>query len=164
MLLSLGSNLGDRTGWLNRACEELAELPDTRLTARSPLYETDPVDVPAAFADRLFLNCVAILETAQDPLAFSRAVHAIETKLGRVRNETPHTPRTVDIDILAFGDRIMETPELTLPHPRCRSRRFVLQPLADLRPNYRFPGEQQTVAALLRDLPESPRVARCSGR
>lgn len=160
MVLSLGSNQGDRLAWLARAVAELERLPDTRVTARSPVYETEPVGVAPQFANRLFLNCVAIVETATGPEAFSSAIHAIETRLGRIRGDQPNAPRTVDIDIVAFGDLVAQDPDLTLPHPRCRARRFVLQPLADLRPDYRLPGDSKTVAERLRSLPETPRVTR----
>ena len=72
----------------------------------------------------------------------------------------PNTPRTLDIDIVAFGDLVVASPELTLPHPRAHTRRFVLQPLADLRPDYRLPGEPRTVSDLLKNLPPTPFVNR----
>lgn len=159
-ILSLGSNLGDRLARINQACDALAALPETRLTARSPVYETDPVDVPARFSGDLYLNCVVIVETRLPPSAFSDALHAVEVRLGRTRGAALHLPRTLDIDILAIDDLVSDSPELTLPHPRAHVRRFVLQPLADLRPDYRFPGQSQTVSRLLQDLPATPRAAR----
>ncbi len=159
-ILSLGSNQGDRLFWLKQAGLALLALPDTRCVALSPVYETVPVAVPEAYADLLFLNCVAILETALAPCAFSSAVHAIEDSLGRLRGDTPGLPRTIDIDILTFGDLQSAVPELLLPHPRACSRRFVLQPLADLRPNFIFPGNNMTVSDLLNTLPPTPHVRR----
>jgi 2-amino-4-hydroxy-6-hydroxymethyldihydropteridine diphosphokinase len=160
VILSLGSNQGDRLAWLKRAGLELLALPDTRCVAFSPVYETDPVGVPAEFRDLLYLNCVVIAETRLTPEAFSASVHAIEDRLGRTRGDTPSLPRTIDIDLIAFGDLRAASPALALPHPRARERRFVLQPLADLRPGFVFPGDSLTVADLLRALPPEPRVTR----
>ncbi len=160
VILSLGSNQGDRLAWLKRAGLELLSLPGTRCVAFSPVYETDPVGVPAEFVDTLFLNCVVIVETGLAPEAFSAAVHAAEDRLGRTRGGAPNLPRTIDIDIVAFGDLRCETPALTLPHPRARARRFVLQPLADLRPGFVFPGDTLTATELLRALPPAPGVRR----
>ncbi len=124
------------------------------------MYETEPVDVPPAFAGFFYLNEVVIVETTLAVKAFSDAVHAIEARLGRQRGAIPNLPRTIDIDIITFGALRVETPTLTLPHPRARERRFVLQPLADLRPGLVLPGERRSVADLLRALPEAPRVTR----
>lgn len=162
-ILALGSNQGDRLGCIRQACLALGSLPNTRITAQSPVYETDPVDVPACFAELAFLNCVVIVSTLLTPDAFSQAIHLIERDLGRIRGDRPNLPRTIDIDIIAIGQRVSSSPDLTLPHPRAQCRRFVLQPLADLRPDYRFPNESRTVSDLLTDLPPVPRVARCDG-
>ena len=159
-LLSLGSNLGDRLAWLKRAGLELLALPDTRCVAISPVYETEPVGAPASCRGLLYLNCVVILETGLAPDAFSDAVHVVEDRLGRTRGATPNLPRTIDIDILSFDGLRLDSPALTLPHPRARERRFVLQPLADLRPDFVFPGDTRTVSDLLRALPPEPRVTR----
>lgn len=160
VVLSLGSNQGDRLSWLKRAGLELLALPETRCVAFSPVYETDPVGVPADLRGLLYLNCVVILETRLSPDAFSEAVHAIESRFGRTRTDTVGLPRVIDIDILTFGDIRSEAAHLVLPHPRARARRFVLQPLADLRPDFVFPGDTQTVSDLLRALPPTPRVWR----
>ena len=159
-ILSLGSNQGDRLLWLKRAGLELLALPDTRVLAISPVYETDPVGVPDGFASHLFLNCIVIVETGLAPEAFSAAVHAAEDRLGRTRSETPNLPRTIDIDIITFGGLRVASPALTLPHPHARERRFVLQPLADLRPGFVFPGDTSSVSDLLHALPPEPRVTR----
>jgi 2-amino-4-hydroxy-6-hydroxymethyldihydropteridine diphosphokinase len=159
-ILSLGSNQGDRLAWLKQAGLELLALPDTCCVAISPVYETAPVGVPAEFAEHHFLNCVVIVETALAPDAFSDAIHAVEDQLGRARGAAPNLPRTIDIDIIALGSLQLSSPTLTLPHPRARERRFVLQPLADLRPDFVFPGDTQTVSELLRALPLTPRATR----
>lgn len=155
-MLSLGSNLGDRMAWLNKACAALEKLPGVRLIGRSPVYETEPIGVPEAFAKHLFLNGVVIVETRLTSLVFSNAIHDVENRLGRVRGDTPNRPRTIDIDIITFGDLICASPALTVPHPRALERRFVLQPLADLRPDFIFPDSTRTVSELLRYLPARP--------
>jgi len=162
-ILSLGSNQGDRLGWLKQAGLALLALPHTRLIALSPVYESDPVDVPARYRSLSFLNCVAVLKTTLPPRDFSAAVHAIEADLGRARDGTAGRPRTIDIDIIALGDLTLDAPDLTLPHPRAAARRFVLQPLADLRPSYVLPGATQPVSELLAGLPPAPGVRLFDG-
>ena len=130
-IVSLGSNIEPRARYLERALSVLSALPSTRLMKASSVIETEPVDVPAEFAAQRFLNQVAVFETELDPQEFSRQMHAIEDELGRVR--TVHNgPRTIDIDLIDFGGIHLDSPELTLPHPRAAERDFVLKPLAEL--------------------------------
>lgn len=129
--VSLGSNAGDRARFLRRAVAALARLPGTVLLDASEVRETEPVGVPPEFAAQKFLNQAAVFETTLSPLAFSRAMHAVEDRLGRVRT-VRNGPRTVDVDLILFGDVRMDTPELTLPHPRAKGRRFVVEPLREL--------------------------------
>ena len=158
-VISLGSNLGDRRAHLLAAPAALAALPGTRLVACAPLYETEPVDAPADDDRRLYLNTVLVLESALVPEALSTAMHAIEARLGRVRGPERHAPRPIDIDLVAFGDLRRNTPSLRLPHPEAAHRRFVLQPLADVRPDLLLPGQSRTVHELLAALPLTPAVA-----
>lgn len=130
-IVSLGSNVEPRRDYLTRAVDALSALPQTHLVKASSVIETEPVDVPPAFADLKFLNQAAVFETALGPEEFSRRMHAIEDGLGRVRT-VRNGPRTVDIDLVDFGGIRMATPELTLPHPRAAERDFVLKPLAEL--------------------------------
>ncbi len=130
-VVSLGSNVGNRAAYLRRAIAALSKLPRTRLLDASEVRETEPVDVPHEFSAQKFLNQAAVFETTLEPLAFSRAMHEIEDRLGRVRT-IRNGPRTIDIDLILFGDVKMTTSELTLPHPRAKLRRFVLDPLQDL--------------------------------
>lgn len=160
VVLSLGSNQGDRLGWLKQAGLELLALPETRCLAFSPVYETDPVGVPHPYRDLHYLNCVVLVETRLSAQVFSDAIHAIEDRFGRSRGETAGLPRAIDIDIIAFGTHQSDAADLTLPHPRASGRRFVLQPLADLCPDFVIPGETRTVAELLRALPPEPKVRR----
>ena len=128
----LGSNLEPRDEYVRRAREALAALPGTRLVRTSPVTETNPVDVPPEFAALKFLNQVVVFETTLEPLDFSRRMHAIEDGLGRVRT-VRNGPRTIDIDLLDFGGQVLDTPELTLPHPRAFARAFVRDLLARIR-------------------------------
>ena len=120
-IVSLGSNLEPRADYLKRAIAALSSLPETRFVKASSVIETEPVDVPPEFAALKFLNQVAVFETALDPFDFSRRMHAVEDDLGRVRT-VRNGPRTIDIDLIDFGGRVIDTPELTLPHPRARLR------------------------------------------
>jgi len=130
-IVSLGSNVEPRADYLEKALAALAALPCTHLIRASAVIETEPVDVPAEFAERRFLNQVAVFETALEPHDFSDRMHAIEDRLGRVRT-VRNGPRTIDLDLIDFDGLRMETPDLVLPHPRARERDFVMRPLAEL--------------------------------
>lgn len=130
-IVSLGSNIAPRADYLKRAIAALSALPGTRLVRASSVIETEPFEVPAAFANQKFLNQVAIFATTLDPLEFSRRMHAIEDDLGRVRT-IRNGPRTIDIDLIDFGGLVIDTPELVLPHPRAHLRDFVQTPLREL--------------------------------
>ncbi len=158
-ILSLGSNLGDRAGWLRKATDALKSCPEIRITGRSSLYETEPVEVPERYSDDLYLNSVVLIETVLSPEQLSDAIHQIEDDLQRTR-KGPNQPRTIDIDMIAFDQLISEAPELTLPHPRAHLRRFVLQPLAELAPDIILPGQKANVSELLKVLPVRPAVTR----
>ncbi|MGN0847995.1 MAG: 2-amino-4-hydroxy-6-hydroxymethyldihydropteridine diphosphokinase [Kiritimatiellia bacterium] len=130
-IVSLGSNIEPRAAYLEKARDALAALPCTHLVKASRVIETEPVDVPAEFAGQKFLNQVVVLETALEVEDFARRMHAIEDELGRVRT-VRNGPRTIDIDLIDFNGVVRNDPELTLPHPRARSRDFVMRPLAEL--------------------------------
>lgn len=151
-ILSLGSNIEPRTAFIEKAVQELVSLPGTHHLRCSSIYETEPVGVPEAEHGLFFLNAVVMLQTSLSVQTFSTAIHAIEERLGRTRTGVYGAARTLDIDIIAFGDTIMNTPNLTLPHPHAHHRTFVLQPLAELFPDYVLPGHQQTVTQLLNSL------------
>lgn len=143
--LSLGSNLGDRMNHLRDACKRLAALPETTITKCSPVYETAPVGVKPQYRDMPYLNAVILIETQLPVDALSTRIHRFEAAMGRIRSDDRFAPRPIDIDILYAGDHIRNDETLTLPHPRWAQRRFVLQPLADVRPERVLPGYQQTV-------------------
>ena len=130
-IVSLGSNVEPRADYLKRAIAALSALPETTFVKASSVIETEPVDVPPEFAALKFLNQIAVFETALDPFDFSRRMHAIEDGLGRVRT-VRNGPRTIDIDLIDFGGEVINTPELTLPHPRARDRPFVMDPMKEL--------------------------------
>ncbi|MBQ1429774.1 MAG: 2-amino-4-hydroxy-6-hydroxymethyldihydropteridine diphosphokinase [Kiritimatiellae bacterium] len=130
-IVSLGSNLGNREENLAKALSALSAMPGTTLEKASSVIETEPVDVPEEFAGLRFLNQVAVFLTSLSAEEFSRRMHAIEDDMGRVRT-VRNGPRTIDIDLVDFGGLVMDTPELTLPHPRAAERDFVCRPLAEL--------------------------------
>lgn len=130
-VVSLGSNVEPRRKYLSRALEELAKLDDTELVKASSVIETEPVEVPDEFADQKFLNQAAVFETGLGADEFSRRMHEIENRLGRVRT-VRNGPRTIDIDLIDFNGMKIDTPELVLPHPRAKCRAFVTVPLAEI--------------------------------
>jgi 2-amino-4-hydroxy-6-hydroxymethyldihydropteridine diphosphokinase len=134
--VALGSNLRDPAAQVRAGFEALAMLPDSRVAAVSSLYLTAPVghlDQPD------FVNAVALIETALAPRALLEELLAIERQFGRVRG-VPNGPRTLDLDILLYGDESHEDEALTIPHPRMHERAFVLAPLAEIAPDVMIPG------------------------
>jgi 2-amino-4-hydroxy-6-hydroxymethyldihydropteridine diphosphokinase len=146
--LSLGSNLGDRAGNLRKAVHRLSELG--AVTAVSSLYETEPVEVERT--QPWFLNCVVAIETELMPKQFLSRTLAIEQELGRRRIEKKG-PRTLDIDIVLFGNAIVDSRGLTIPHPAMHHRRFVLEPLVEIAADVRHPILKRTARELFNDLP-----------
>jgi len=135
--IGLGSNLGDRVANVESAFAAIAALPGTTLAARSSLYATGPV---AAAGDD-YVNAVARVRTTLAPLALLHALQAIEADAGR-RRPYPNAPRTLDLDLLLYGDVELAGAELVLPHPRLHERAFVLAPLLELVPDLRLRGER----------------------
>lgn len=168
MFVGLGANLGEARQTVLRALDDLTRLPETCRVACSALYRSAPVD--AIGPD--FVNAVAELRTGLSPMALLQALQAIEQASGRQRPYR-NAPRTLDLDLLLFGQRQMADPELTLPHPRLHLRAFVLRPLLDLAPDLRHPVLgvlQPFLGALadqslqrLEDPPAGDRVARQRG-
>lgn len=134
--IAMGTNLGDRHAHLDAAFTALSALPGTRLLARSSLYETAPLG-PAGQQD--YLNAAAKLETTLAPRALLDACLTIEQARGRIRAER-WGPRTLDLDILLYGNTTSQDPHLTLPHPAMLNRAFVLAPLCDLVPEFQLAG------------------------
>jgi 2-amino-4-hydroxy-6-hydroxymethyldihydropteridine diphosphokinase len=145
--LSLGSNLGHREKYLREAISRLQDLGLIRKV--SAFYETQPVEVQGE--QPWFLNCALAIETELMPLEFLSRMLAVEQSMGRIRTE-PKGPRTIDIDILLFGNDVLDTPELTVPHSAMHQRRFVLEPLAEIAPAVMHPVLKRTIRELLDSL------------
>lgn len=140
--VGLGANLGERETTLRKALQALAQVPGAQVLRVSPLYRSAPVD--AGGPD--YLNAVAEVATTLEPRALLQALQAIEYAAGRERPYR-NAPRTLDLDILWFGDQVIDTPELSVPHPRMAERAFVLRPLADLVPGRVSAAALQAVAS-----------------
>ena len=134
VFVGLGANLADAGATVRQALQALAALPGTRLVAASSLYRTAPVDANGPD----FINAVAELSTALEPLPLLHALQAIELAHGRLRPYR-NAPRTLDLDLLFHGQRVIDEPTLTVPHPRLHLRAFVLEPLAELAPELQHP-------------------------
>ncbi len=155
--VALGSNLGDRMENLRQGRHLLETLHEGHVTPLiSPVYETEPVGCPPGSA--AFLNAVIEIRSSLRPEELLEKFAAIETHQGRPTQREKNTPRQLDLDILYAGEHRITTPLLTIPHPRLAARRFVLQPLADIRPSLRLPGHDKTIAQLLDRLPSEPAV------
>ena len=133
--IGVGSNLDDPRAQVLRAFDELTHLPDTRLTARSSLYRSAPIG-HAAQPD--FINAVAALDTQLPAEALLRELQALEAQHRRKRS-FPNAPRTLDLDLLLYGDAQIDKPGLSVPHPRMHERAFVLQPLVEIAPQVQIP-------------------------
>lgn len=149
--LGLGTNMGDRAGYLQAAVNALSKLPETELLRQSSIYQT------AAWGKKDqndFLNMVCQLNTKLTPEALLAATQAIEQALGRVRHEK-WGPRTIDIDLLLFGDEPYQSKALTIPHPYMTQRAFVLIPLLEIIPDVTLPDSQKSLRSYLDDLEQS---------
>lgn len=153
--LSLGSNLGDRVANLRQAIHQLDGLGVVQ--AVSSFYETEPVEVMQE--QPWFLNCIVALETELDPRELLDRILALELTMGRRRIE-PKGPRTIDIDIVLFGDAVINSPELTVPHPGMQQRRFVLEPLAEIAAEIQHPVLKRSARELLAALPAETGTVR----
>jgi 2-amino-4-hydroxy-6-hydroxymethyldihydropteridine diphosphokinase len=158
--LSLGSNLGDRLDNLVRAAREIERAgradPGTpmarlRVTGVSPVYETEPIGASGAVVDDQppYLNCAIAIDAFVPPLELRAITADIEKEMGRGRHAR-WEPRIIDIDLVLYGTETIDTPRLTVPHPRMLERTFVLQPLVDLDPSLATPDGQRLSEALLR--------------
>ncbi len=157
--LSLGSNLGDRLARLVQAKKQILDLPGLGNAAQSPVYETEPVDVPPEFSHLPFLNSVLIIETLISSRQLMGLFQMIEQRIGRVPNPVANAPRPADIDIIYAGQVQIAEDHIVIPHPRWARRRFVVQPLCDVRPELIIPGQSGTVHEVLAQLQDPARVA-----
>ena len=151
--IAIGSNLGDRSGHVERARVDLAELPRTELVGFSSTYETAPVGL---VEQGDFLNAAASLDTQIDPFELLEALREIEREAGRPVGSArvKWGPRTLDLDIILYGQEVISTETLVVPHPLMHERWFVLKPLAELAPDTVHPILQMTIASLLKNIEE----------
>jgi 2-amino-4-hydroxy-6-hydroxymethyldihydropteridine diphosphokinase len=145
--VGLGANLGDREATIRRAVELLGEQDGIEVLAVSTLRETDPVGVED---QPWFLNGAAAIETTLGPGELLGVLLGVERVLGRVRDGVRFGPRTIDLDLLLYGDETLDDPGLTVPHPRLHERRFALEPLAELAPGLAIPGRGRVSDLLAR--------------
>jgi len=137
-VLSLGSNLGERLTTLQGAVDTLADTPDVHVVAASPVYETEPVGAPDG--SPAFLNAVLLVDTSLSVHTLLERCLAVEDAFGRQRPAAANAPRTLDVDLVTVGDRVVDDELLRLPHPRAHERAFVLRPWLDLDPDAEIPG------------------------
>ena len=144
-VVAIGSNISPRRETIRVALQRLAHTDEIRLMATSALRETDPVDAPPGSG--LFVNGACLLETSLGAFELLQCLQKIEVLAGRTRG-TPNAPRTLDLDLILYGDSAIDTPELTVPHPRAHQRDFVLEPAAEVAPDMTHPHIGNTLAQL----------------
>ena len=157
--VALGSNLGDRVENLRAARRQIIELADVRPPVLSSgIYETEPVDCEPGASK--FLNAIIEFDFEGDPVQLLEQLVRIEESLGRKRDHPKNVSRRIDIDLLYCGDQQIDNERLQLPHPQMHLRKFVLQPLADIRSELVLPGQTRTVREMLAELKEPGEVVR----
>jgi 2-amino-4-hydroxy-6-hydroxymethyldihydropteridine diphosphokinase len=159
VIVALGSNLGDSRRIILEAMTQLQNFSDWPIL-KSSLWQTLPVDCPPG--SPMFMNAVVGLRPRKDetPDSLLEKLQSLEREFGRQTKKVPNEPRPLDLDLIAFGAEIRNTPELVLPHPRAHLRRFVLQPLSEIAPDLVLLGQGRTVAQLLAELPYREIVKR----
>ena len=159
VFIGFGSNLGDRVDFCDRAVTLLSLLPHSQVIAVSSLYETEPVADAGVPGEGWFLNGVVQIETDVTPQSLLTVCREIERSLGR-DPEHRSGPRTLDLDILLYGDRVIEEKHFVVPHPRLHLRRFVLKPLVEIEPALIHPVLRQSASQLLARLTDKHQVRR----
>lgn len=150
-IVSLGSNLGDSRKNILDAMARLRKL-SSKPILKSSLWRTSPVDCPPGSPE--FINAVVGFapKKTETPKSLLKKLQKLEKEFGRTRKKVLNEPRTLDLDLIAFGEKLCDTPDLTLPHPRAHLRRFVLEPLFEIAPDLVLPGQGKSVAQLLTGL------------
>lgn len=157
VFIGFGSNVGNRVDFCDRAVTLLSLLPHSQLMGVSLLYETEPVFDHARPGQNWFLNGVVQLETDLTPQSLLTVLREIERALGREEDDRSG-PRTIDLDILFYGTRMINEPDLIVPHPRLHQRRFVLMPMSELDPLWEHPTLHRTINQLLAEVPDQSEV------
>lgn len=159
MLVALGSNLGDSIATIHAAFARLERFSQGKFR-RSSLWQTSPVDSPPG--SPLFINAAAAFVPlpGETPESLLPKLQALEKEFGRKQKLVMNEPRPLDLDLIAFANEVRNTPALILPHPRARLRRFVLQPLSEVAPQWVLPGETQTIEQLLGALGSAEQITR----
>jgi 2-amino-4-hydroxy-6-hydroxymethyldihydropteridine diphosphokinase len=158
-VVALGSNLGDSRQIILDAMARLQHFSDQPIL-KSSLWQTSPVNCPPGSPN--FVNAVVGLvpRDGETPESLLKKLHVLETEFGHRPRKVLNEPRPLDLDLIAFGAETRNSPELILPHPRARERRFVLQPLSEIAPKLILPGQRRTVSQLLAELPPGEAVTR----
>lgn len=156
--LSLGSNISSRLDNLKEARRRILAVSGMKLVAQSPVYETEPVGVKPEYQHLEFLNAILIVDSPSAAHECYSQLRGIEEDMGRRRSLDRYRPRSIDIDIIYIDNLSIESGGLVIPHPHWAKRRFVVQPLADIRPELILPGTDKTVAQILAALPEKEDV------
>jgi len=159
VFIAFGSNQGNRQDFCDRAIALMKLLPHSQVTGLSSYYETEPVDMKSAQEIGWFYNGVVRIETQLPPERLLAICQETERSLGRNPAER-NTPRTIDLDILFYGQQIIDTSLLTIPHPRLHQRRFVLMPIVEIDPAWIHPQRHKTVQSLLNQLPNTHQIRR----
>ena len=153
--ISVGSNMGDRLQNCRKGVEALAEADNSRILAQSRIYQTEPVD----YEDQdWFINMVVKLETPYDPFQLLDHIEDIQRAAGRTRDPIRFGPRILDLDIILYDNRIIESERLVVPHPRMHKRRFVLKPICDIDPAIIHPVLKREIQFLLKQLGEEEQM------
>jgi 2-amino-4-hydroxy-6-hydroxymethyldihydropteridine diphosphokinase len=157
--ISLGSNLGNRLDSIQKGLDFLSTLQATDNSIEvSSIYETEPMNCPVG--SPLFLNTVCVMKCLLEPIDLLKNLKMFEEKIGRNLQAERNSPRPLDLDVIYFGSRVCDLPELILPHPRAHTRKFVLFPLAEIRPHTLLPGKNLTVVQLLETLDHAEKIRR----
>ena len=161
IFIGFGSNVGDRQELCDRACALMNVLPLSQVTGISSYYETEPVDPEGSLGATWFYNGVVRIETSLPPMRLLEILQETERGLGR-DDENRHGPRTMDFDILLFGQHEIHQVGLTIPHPRLHLRRFVLEPIVEIAPSFIHPRLHRSMKELLDVLKDTSRVKKLS--